>query len=92
MVLFSNIAICFTHAHFPPCLGEYYEKYDKYRNIVLKSKKKTILFIIIFYCDYRFSSVSPIFLYYDALVLSLEVALKAGDRSSGALGTDIFIY
>lgn len=50
------------------------------------------MFIIIFYCDYRFFSVSPIFSYYDALVLSLEVALKAGDRSSGALGTDIFIY
>lgn len=55
-------------------------------------RKKPILFIIIFYCDYRFFSVSPIFLYYDALVLSLEVALKAGDRSSGALGTDIFVY
>lgn len=50
------------------------------------------MFIIIFYCDYRFFSVSPILSYYDALVLSLEVALKAGDRSSGALGTDIFIY
>lgn len=50
------------------------------------------MFIIIFYCDYRFFSVSLIFSYYDALVLSLEVALKAGDRSSGALGTDIFIY
>lgn len=50
------------------------------------------MFIIIFYCNYRFFSVSLIFSYYDALVLSLEVALKAGDRSSGALGTDIFIY
>lgn len=76
------------------CLGEYYENYDNYRNIVLKLKKKKYCCLLY---DFLlrlqiFFFVSLIFLYYDVLVMFLEVVLKVEDRFSGVLGIDIFIY